>query len=373
MQHPHWYRLKDDTETDSPALLVYPDRIRHNITGMIRIAGDPGRLIPHVKTHKMAAIVKLQLAQGITRFKCATIAEAEMAAGAGAREVVLAYQLNPAKAGRFIRLMQAFPGVRFASLVDNRASAVMLGSLYQEAGLTGAVFVDVDNGMHRTGFPATGDLAGFYRTVSRIAGLRCRGLHVYDGHIHEPDVLARERHAEEGFRPVAVVMAQLCADGETELEVIAGGSPTFPLHAANPAVSCSPGTSVLWDEGYATLLAEQPFLPAAVLMTRIVSHEVDGQITVDLGHKSVAAENPLDRRITFLNLEGCRPVSQSEEHLVLRVSPDTAGRLAVGDTLYGIPYHICPSVALYDDALVVEDGRVTGRWEIAARRKQNRF
>ena len=59
-----WYRAKDEAQLMTPGLLVYPDRIKHNIESMIRIAGDVNRLIPHVKTYKMQAIVKCKCAMG---------------------------------------------------------------------------------------------------------------------------------------------------------------------------------------------------------------------------------------------------------------------------------------------------------------------
>src|SRR5688572_24154275 len=87
-----WYTLSNADEIDSPALLVYPDRVRENVRRMIAYAGGVERLRPHVKTHKMPAVIGLQIAAGITKFKCATPAEAEMVAGCGATDVLLAYQ-----------------------------------------------------------------------------------------------------------------------------------------------------------------------------------------------------------------------------------------------------------------------------------------
>ena len=81
-----WFQITNASDVASPTLLLYPDRIRENIRGMIRIAGGPTRLRPHIKTHKLAELVQMQIEEGITKFKCATIAEAELAASAGAKE-----------------------------------------------------------------------------------------------------------------------------------------------------------------------------------------------------------------------------------------------------------------------------------------------
>lgn len=120
-----WYSLNNPNQIDSPALLVYPDRIQQNIQEMIRIAGSPDRLFPHVKTHKMSEVIKMQIKAGITHFKCATIAEAEMLAKTNAKNILMAYQLNEPKALRFIQLIKQYPQIHFASLVDNMDSAKM--------------------------------------------------------------------------------------------------------------------------------------------------------------------------------------------------------------------------------------------------------
>ena len=58
-------------------------------------------------------------------------------------------------------------------------------------------------------------------------------------------------------------------------------------------------------------------------------------------------------------------VLQNEEHLVLEAGAGHSYK--VGDILYGIPFHICPTVALYERAITVEEGKITGEWKIVAR------
>src|SRR4051794_11224572 len=114
-----WYLVGNVQEVDSPALLVYPDRIEENIRRMIRLARGVERLRPHVKTHKMSEVMRLKLAAGIKKFKCATIAEAEMAASCGAPDVLLAYQPVGPKIARLIRLIRSFPGTKFSTIADD--------------------------------------------------------------------------------------------------------------------------------------------------------------------------------------------------------------------------------------------------------------
>jgi D-serine deaminase-like pyridoxal phosphate-dependent protein len=146
--------------------------------------------------------------------------------------------------------------------------------------------------------------------------------------------------------------------------VVAGGTPTFPFHAARDGVECSPGTTVFWDAGYATSLPDLPFVPAIVLLTRVVSRPTPDRLCLDLGHKAVASENP-HPRVTLFGLEDATAVGHSDEHLVLETP--RAADFPVGTALYGVPWHVCPTVALHDRAVVVRDGHAGERWDVVAR------
>ena len=158
---------------------------------------------------------------------------------------------------------------------------------------------------------------------------------------------------------------ELEKSGYSVATVIAGGSPSFPIHAGRKDVECSPGTFIYWDKGYLDLCSEQDFLPAAVLVTRVISSPSPLRITTDLGHKSVSAENEISRRVYFINAINVEPVGQSEEHLVLEIRDNHTYK--IGDVLYGIPFHVCPTIALYERALTITNGNWTGEWKNTAR------
>lgn len=378
MNKKNWYELNDPDEIDSPALLIYKDRVASNIKTMIEIAGDARRLVPHIKTHKTPEIVKMHLTAGISQFKCATIAEAEMLADAGAENILIAYQLNISKAKRLLSLIKKFPKVQFASLVDNFDSAKMLNDLFASEKFVADVFIDVDTGMHRTGIAAAADvgipaninpLLNLFLELQKLPSIHFQGLHIYDGHIRDEDFEIRKQKVDESFVPINAVKQQIMQIFNLPgVKIIAGGTPTFTVHALNKNEFCSPGTCVLWDFGYDALLQEQPFEFAAVLLTRVISKPAPGLITTDLGHKSVSAENFISKRVFFLNLENYEVKSQSEEHLVVNVKDWES--IHVGDLLYGVPYHICPTVALYDEAMVIENGNLSDTWNIVARKKR---
>lgn len=360
-----WFELQNPDTVPSPALLVYPDRVRANIRRAVGIAGDVGRFRPHVKTHKMRAVTELLLAEGVRKFKCATLAEAEMLADAGAPDVLLAYPVVGPNARRLHALRRRFPETRFAGLVDSAEAARHVAEVFADAPLD--VYVDLNVGMDRTGV-APADAHALVQQCQALPGLRVAGLHAYDGHIRETDLSERRQQADRTASLVESVQRIFEETHGQRLPVVMGGSPPFTLHAQRSGVEVSPGTFVFWDAGYARSFPDLPFEVAAVLLTRVISIIDDHTLCLDLGHKAVAAENPLPR-VVFLNHPDVRPVRQSEEHLVVEVFDARAH--AVGEAWYGVPIHICPTVALYDEVFVVENGEATGTWPVTARGRTN--
>jgi len=362
----NWYAVDNVGEIASPGLLIYPDRVEENLRRIVSIAGGTDRLRPHIKTHKMPAIMELQLRLGISKFKCATIAEAEMAAQSGARDVLLAYQLVGPNVARWVRLLKTFPQTNFTTIADDDGVLNNLSRAAAEAQLTFEVLLDIDVGQHRCGIAPGKQALELYRSLSKLPGLRAGGIHAYDGHLHDSDAAQRKRACESAFAPVWEIVKQLRKSGADVPQIVAGGTPTFPFHAQNPQVECSPGTCVLWDHSYTTKLPDVDFLPAALVLTRVISKPDGRRLCLDLGHKAIASENP-HPRVYFLNLPDAVGVSHSEEHLV--VESDRAAELAVGDVLYGVPWHICPTVALHSSATLVRNRKTDGVWKTTARER----
>jgi hypothetical protein len=362
----NWYEITDKELPDSPVLLVFPDRVKENIAIALKwVDGDSARLRPHIKTHKAKEPIQLMMDAGIRHFKCATIAEAELLGICGAPDVVLAYQPTGPKLKRFAEVIKKYPATKYGCLCDDVKIAAELSTCFHSNDWTIPVYVDLNVGMNRTGINPSEAAKEVYRAIAKLPGTLAAGLHAYDGHHRNLDFEARTRECNEGFEAVFAMKKELQDAGYEVPNIIAGGSPTFPIHARRGGVQCSPGTFVYWDKGYGDLCIEQGFQHAAVLMTRVISHPTEIRICTDLGHKSVAAENDLQKRITFLNANGLKPVGQSEEHLVLENLENE--QLPVGSILYGIPYHICPTVALFERVVTVQNGTVTGEWMNVAR------
>ncbi len=362
-----WYHIENEAEIASPALLLYRDRIEHNLAKMIEIAGSPERLRPHVKTHKLGQLIARQVELGITKFKCSTIAEVEMTAEGGGKDIMLAMPCVGPNAHRLALLAQRYPDITFSTIADDEETVRIIAAAAQQHNVTLGVYLELDCGMGRTGI-LPGEQAKFIaHSIKDTPRLHFAGLHAYDGHIHDASLETRRTRCDAGFEAILAFRKELEGEGLVVKEFVAGGSPTFAIHAQHPDRTLSPGTTVLWDFGYGDRHPDLPFLPAAVLLTRVVSRPRHDRLTLDLGHKSVAAENP-HPRVRFEELPQALVLMQSEEHLVLEV--EQRDRFTIGQALHGIPLHVCPTVALHGEAVIIENMRATERWPILARNRR---
>lgn len=361
-----WFELLHPEDLDSPALLVFPERVKHNIqTALKMLDGNTDRLQPHIKTCKSAEPIKMMMEAGIYKFKCASIAEAELLATNNTAQVLLAYQAIGPKLKRLIELMKKFPSTSFSFLTDNLSSAKEQAEICKAAGIIGQSYIDMNVGMNRTGIAPGDEALQLYRFCNETSGLQIKGLHVYDGHIRNTDHELKKQEADAAFGPVELMIEKIREQQLPEPEIICGGSPSFSVHARRKGVVCSPGTFIYWDQGYKTICPEQDFLPAIVIFTRVISKPAKEIISVDAGHKALAAENEMGKRIYFLNDENLRPTGQSEEHLVLQ--QENEKNYAVGDCLYALPWHVCPTVNLYERVYAIENGIMTSEWKNTAR------
>ena len=351
----------------SPALVVWLDRVRANVTRMLAHTGGPDRWRPHVKTTKLAPVWRELARAGVHTYKCATLREAELLLVTLAEEdvpapdLLLAYPLVGPSLSALGELAARHPEARVSVLVEDEETATRLGA----AGLSG--FVDVNPGMHRTGLPHTERAA--IAAVARALGPRLAGLHWYDGHLHgDPS----ERRAEvfAGYDALMDLLAELDASGLRFDEVVTSGTPTF-LHALAyprfrdedaPRHRVSPGTVVFHD---LRSEEENPGLglaPAALLFARVVSHPRPGHATLDAGSKSIAAEAG-DPCAFVLGHPDARALAPSEEHLPLAIDPAPPR----GTGLLLVPRHVCPTVNLAEEVVLMDGGRFVGTAEVAAR------
>ena len=353
------YRVDNADNIITPALVYYPDIIEKNTTRIIEIAGSTERLWPHVKTYKSADMVSYLVSMGIHRFKCATIAECEMVAMAGGTDIVLAYPLVGPNISRFVTLTNKYPECKFYAIGDDYNQVKLLSDAAKRSGVVVDFLIDINLGMNRTGIKPE-DAPDFKEKVEKLAGIRFVGLHCYDGN-HTSDFSKRMGEAQK--MQIAVDKAK--AETGCSL-VIIGGTPTFPCFARLTDYYLSPGTCFINDYGYRTNFPDLDFTPASSLLSRVVSHPENDTFTIDLGYKAIASD-PEGLRGKIVGIDAT-PLFQSEEHWTFRMNEGK--RPEIGEVVYVIPTHICPTTALYPEILIARNGMISNSWPVTARNRK---
>lgn len=366
------YRIAGIEQVLTPALAIYPEIVDANIRATLALlGGDADRWRPHVKTAKLGFVMKRLVDHGIANFKCSTSLELVTVCGNGASDVLVAYPMVGANARRIRAIADQFPETKVASLVESREQI----EPWKESRI--GLFIDVNPGMDRTGIEQdrVEEIISLAREIDN-AGSVFRGLHYYDGHLSSLALPQREAVAHKGYdRLMEIVAAFERADIPIE-EIITAGTPAFPCTLSYSGFSqasfvhrASPGTLVYNDcSSLAQLPATHGYRPAAVVVSTIVSHPSPRRFTCDAGHKTVSADSGVPT-CAVIGHHDYAPSKPSEEHLPIDLSAGSAAP-RVGDALYLVPRHICPTVNNFDQALLVINGRIVAVEGVTARGRE---
>jgi D-serine deaminase-like pyridoxal phosphate-dependent protein len=244
--------------------------------------------------------------------------------------------------------------------------------LAQWTGSEIAIFIDVDTGAHRTGVGAS-DVEGIAELVARIAASgRWRGFHGYEGGPPRGALHEQRRWIRDGIAALGTLVDVLDRCGIETSEVVTSGSLSFiealrNSDAIRPPTRhrLSPGTVVYHDLRTELDLPDaHHYLPAVAVLTRVVSCTSERRLTCDAGHKAIAADQGVPTGVICGHPELAlgRP---SEEHGPIAVHGATT--IKKGDVLAIVPAHVCPTVNLFDEAVVVRGGRIERIEAVAAR------
>ena len=361
------YVVAKPNEIETPALVVFENKLEENIRALVQQVGGGANLMPHVKTHKSTEILKRQMAAGIRKFKCATLKECEMVARKGADELLLAYPLaQRRKIERFLAMQEQYAHTKWSTLASSPVHLELLSQAATGAQATVSVMVDLDVGMHRTGIDPGEPAFRLSLEIARMPALTFGGLHAYDGHNNQTDPTDRETAAQKALSIVRTLQQQLEQEGVETPSIVMGGSPCYPYYARERGIVGSPGTVVYWDATYMHQMPDMPFRCAALVLTQVVdTNPALGLATLDLGSKAICSDKETAGRAEFPGYPNVSLVKQNEEHGVVKTNDH---ELSIGDYLLAIPGHVCTAVARYPGAFLLDsDGNVNGWIENDAR------
>jgi D-serine deaminase-like pyridoxal phosphate-dependent protein len=364
---------------DTPYLAIDKKLLAKNIERMAKQTSRAGiNLRPHVKTHKIPELAKLQLAAGAVGVTVATIGEAELFSKKGIRDIFIAYPLfvNDSKLGRLVKLARR---VKLTLAIDSAQGARALAR-----GLTGIdVLVEIDSGHHRSGCDPK--QAGEVALEAKSLGLNPVGIFTYPGHSYKPKG-AKQAVADEqrALKESATAMAKV----GIEAKIISSGSTPsagFSAESSGKSVKAKPLVNELRPGVYVFNDAQQLELGTckanqiALWAVATVVSVTGNRMILDSGSKTLGADRAgwatgYGRLLDFPEAR----IEALSEHHATAVFPKTkkarpgakasGGKLPkIGDLIRVIPNHVCNAVNLVDRVYLVESQKVVGSWKVAAR------
>ena len=350
------------TEVDTPALLVDLDVMEANIARVAETcrANDVGWR-PHTKGQKTPEIIQRELAAGASDVTCAKLAEAEVLAATGIRDILIANQIvGPAKMRRLVGLLATadpIVGVDSVAHVDELSAALHSSSQALR------VVIEIDIGMHRAGVQPGAPVVALARAIAAQPGLRFSGVMGWESHavtIAEPSEKARVVAAAIALLTSS---ADACRAAGLPVDIVScGGTGTLPYCAQQPGVTeIQAGGAIFSDMHYRTHY-HLDFPAALTLLATVTSRPTATRIIIDAGKKAMSSDAAAPMPLGV----AAERVALSAEHGTIELAePSDLPR--IGDKLELIVGYSDTTVHLHEEIVAVRSGRIEAIWQIAGR------
>ncbi len=348
----------------TPALLIDLTMLEYNLTVMSGFFNaHKAKLRPHFKTHKCPQIAHMQVKHGAIGMTCAKLSEAEVLAGAGITNILIANQVvDRVKIACLARLARQN---QITVAVDDVSNLVNFGRAAIEMGSIINVVIEVDVGLHRSGVEPGNPALQLAREALTIDGIHFSGLLGYEGFaMFELERNIRAKKVQAAMK-LLVATSELIQQAGIPVEMVsAGGTGTYDLTGEFPGITeIEAGSYVFMDTRYNQLgLA---FKQSLILLATVTSSNHPGRCIIDAGLKSLSSENGMPEIITP---KGLRLLNLNEEHGIVEMNPGQENP-DVGSRLEVIPSHVCTTVNLHDRYYVIKEDLLVDIWEISGRGK----
>ena len=362
--------MMDMWELDTPCLIIDLEVLEKNIKRMGDYCKEHNlNLRPHIKTHKIPAIAKMQVESGAVGITSAKVSEAEIMADAGIKDIMIAYPVYGKQ--KLERLMKIAEKAEVSVAVDSEAVSEGISKKAGDSGKKIGILVEADVGMHRCGWEIGEEFINAAKNIRDMPGLDLKGVMIYPGHINKGGAI----HSElEKLQEDINKMYDLFNSAGIEIRVLSGGSTpsAFLSHKLKGLTEIRPGSYVYNDMNVVGWgCAEEEECALKVLAT-VVSTTVKGQIIVDAGSKTMSSDPFLPKNGSgfgkIFGYENLFIKKMNEEHGYIDISTSES-KFKVGDKLLVIPNHCCTTSNMHDEVYGLRDNKVELSWQISARGK----
>ena len=356
------------SELETPAVTVDMDIMEDNLRRVQAYLSKHGIANrPHIKTHKIPALGKLQMQAGAVGITCQKLGEVEVFTEAGvADDVLLTFNiLGGAKTDRLMILSRRLK--RLAVVLDNETVAKGLSEAAVRHGVELPFLIECDTGMGRNGVQTPQAALDLARAAMRMPQLRFEGIMTFP--LRPPASLLNPKLSAPGSLVFFKEALALFKRAGIPVPVVSGGGtpaifmvqdyPMLTVHRAgtylyNDVMTVASGTAT-WDNC------------AMRVRATVVSRPTDNRAVFDCGTKVLTSD--------LYTVTGHGHVMEypdaviphlSEEHGVIDLAA-CKRKPGIGEIIHVVPNHCCVVSNMVDEVYGVRNGKLEATWPVAAR------
>jgi D-serine deaminase-like pyridoxal phosphate-dependent protein len=346
-------------DLDTPVVTIHLDVMEDNIRRVqahLDRHGVGNR--PHVKTHKIPAIGRMQLDGGASGIVCQKIGEVVVFADHGvAPDVLLTF--NVLGRQKLDRLMAVARRVeRLTVVLDNEAVARGLSEAGVRHGQDVRFLVECDTGFGRNGVPTPEAAFDLAQTAMKLPRMDFQGLMTFPN--RDPDTRAYFERALELFKHAGIPVPIVSGGGTPALFSV----DKFPMLTEHRAGTCIYNDAMVVRSGTATWAN-----CAMRVRATVVSRPTDARAILDCGTKVLTSDlYGMPGYGHVLEYPDAGITALSEEHGTVDLS-QCRERPSVGEVVNVVPNHCCVVSNMVDEVVGVRGDRIEVVWPVAARGK----
>jgi D-serine deaminase-like pyridoxal phosphate-dependent protein len=345
-------------DLSTPRPVIDEDRMKANIMRVQAYADRHGLSFrPHIKTHKLPVVAKLQVEAGAKGINCQKITEAEVFADAGFEDILITFNiLGSDKLERLAALNDRISNL--AIVADSRTAVAGLSARFA-SGKPLTVLVECDTGAGRCGVQTPHEAFELAQSIHGARGLTFGGLLTYP----------KPNAADAVQAYFAEALTLLKAAGIPCPVVSHGGTPSlFEGHNVPAATEYRAGTYVYNDRSMIRAGHCTAADCAMTILATVVSRPAPGRAVIDAGVKTLTSDLlGFSDYGLVVGFPGAVIKALSEEHGVIDVSACNDAFPAIGEKIRIIPNHTCVVTNMFDTMVFHRDGVITRVEDVAAR------
>ena len=346
-------------DIDTPAVIVDLKIVKENINAYQKYCNDVGiTLRPHIKTHKIPALAKLQVKAGAVGITAQKISEAEaIISEGGIDDVLITYNIIGEKKLR--ALLDLAKRVKVSVVADSSFCVKGLSKTFKGAGEPISVLVECDTGANRCGVTSPHLACELAELINRSPGLIFGGLMTYPPTSQAQKINSFLSNAKKLIEAKNIAVNTISIGGSPDM---------WKVQDIPVATEYRIGTYIFNDRSLVEKEICSEDQVALTVLATVVSTPTKNRAIIDAGSKVLTTDLfGMKDHGRIVNFPDLRIVQLTEEHGTIVSDQNT--NLEIGQKILIIPNHACVVTNMLDEVTVITAEKIVGNMKVIGRGK----